>query len=243
MAVGEIIRRELRFDIRNGDVAAHAYVLALEKMREPEIYVVHDGIEAVKFFGVGALAAEYALREGVLVIRTVNSGKAETPIDMIELNLIGGALDVQRRLIELHGVGLERIGRRRVAAAAGRVVELGMRCADVAARLYPAINRKAAVLEFLAAGAAIQRIHQRAVVHVVDADGLRAADIPRRVRPRGIGHGNFGAADNFGGRRIRIRAVPGQVRLIAVLEARKETLVLRSLGATRHRAIRTGSIL
>src|SRR5208282_5642572 len=140
MAVGEIIRRELRFYVRNGNVAAHSHILTLEKVREPEIHVVHDGIEAVLPFLVGVLVAEYALREGVLVIGTVNSRKAKAPVEMLELNLIGRALEVQGRLVELHGVGLERIGRRRIAAAAGRVVEARMRRADVAARFKPAVN-------------------------------------------------------------------------------------------------------
>src|SRR5580692_6309716 len=99
-------------------------------MREPKVHVVHDGIEAVKLFGVGVLAAEYALGKSVLVVGTVYSSEAKTPIEMIELNLIGRALDVQRRLIELHGIGLERISRRSIAAGARRVVEPAMRSTD-----------------------------------------------------------------------------------------------------------------
>src|SRR5271167_4280726 len=146
MAVGEIVGRELCFDIRNGNVAAHAYILAVEEMREPEIHVVHDGIEAVVLFFVGVLAAEYALSEGVLVIGAVDARQAKTPIEMLALNLVGSALEIQRRLVELHGVGLERIGRRSVAAGAGRIVEARMRGTDVAAGLDPTVNGEAAVL-------------------------------------------------------------------------------------------------
>src|ERR1700719_2355517 len=178
MAVREVVRRKLRLDVRNGDIATDAYILAVGNLRKPEIQVVHDGVETVSPSAIQVLIAEDAVAERVLVIRTVQAGETSAPIEMIALNFIGRALDVQRRLIELHGIGLERIGRRKVAARAIRVVEPRTRRTDVAAWLDPAVDREAAILQFLAALAARQRVHQRAVVHVLDADGLRTADVP-----------------------------------------------------------------
>lgn len=106
MAIGEIIRRELRFDVGNRNIAADAHILALGNVRKPEIQVIHHGIEAVGLLAGQVLIAEDAVAERVLVIGAVNSRKAASPIEMIALHLIGRALYVQRHLVELHGIGL-----------------------------------------------------------------------------------------------------------------------------------------
>jgi hypothetical protein len=58
MAVREVVRRQLRFDVRNGDIATDAYILAVGNFRKPEIQVVHDGIEAVLPSAIQVLITE-----------------------------------------------------------------------------------------------------------------------------------------------------------------------------------------
>src|SRR6202041_3828005 len=103
------------------------------------------------------------------------------------LDLIRRTLEVQRNLVQLDRVGLVRIGSREVAACSRQLVEAHVGCADIAARLDPAIDDEAAVLPSLAVRAAVNRVHQRAAVHVFVTDRRGPAYVPGRIRPWGTG--------------------------------------------------------
>ena len=233
VGIADVVRRELRLDVRNRDVAADADVHALGDLREPEVEVVHDRVEAVGAAAVEVLVAEHAVGERVLVVGAVQQRQAATPVEVVALHDVGRALEVERELVELHGVRLERIGGGRVAAAAGRVVVPGVRRAEVAARLEPAVDGQAAVLQGLAAPATIERVHHGAGIEVVDADRVRATDVPGRVGPRRIADRNLGAVDDTRRRCARFAAVPGEMGAVGVAQSLGEATVRRTRRAAR----------
>src|SRR6202034_2636694 len=224
----------------------------LEEMREVEIQVVHHWVEAVKPFVLGVLVAQDPVRESVLVVRSIEQRDAKAPIEMVALDLIGRTLEVQRSLVQLDRVGLIRIGSREVAAGSRQFVEAQAGCADIGARLDPAVDDEAAVLPSLAVRPTVNRVHQRAAVHVFVADRRGPAYVPGRIRPRGIRYRRrWEILTVAGGLRVersveigrrrggvaRSRLVARkQMLLIALAEALPETRVLRVLDAAVHRA-------
>ncbi len=238
MAVGVIVRRQLRFDVRHRDVAADAHVHAIGHAREVTFQVSHRDVVAV--LGditdtVGELVAPYAARVGVLGIRAPQCGHAEAPVEVLLLHHVRSALEVQRDLVDLGGIGLISIGRREVAAGAVGGVVIGVRGAAVKARIKPAVHGHAAVFPLLAVFTAIDGVHQRTVVRVLIADVLGAAD-----RPVGERHGC--ARDRW--RRIAFTpvrrgigriAVPCQVILVGADETISQRGLFRARRATCYR--------
>ena len=83
---------------------------------------------------VQQLLAEIAFGGGEAVIEAIEIGEAEAPIEVVGLNGIGSALDIERGLIELKGVGHFGVGRRQIAVGA----RAGS--ADIHADIHPAID-------------------------------------------------------------------------------------------------------
>jgi hypothetical protein len=131
--VGVVVRRELRFDIRDRDEAADADVCAL-KDRKIEVRVDHREVDAVDEIVVEELIAHQTIGSRIAVILAIQRREAEAPIEVIELHRVGKPFDVDDCLIELECVGRIVVRSRRVAA---RFHVVG---ADVAAAVDPAIN-------------------------------------------------------------------------------------------------------
>ncbi len=118
MAIGVVVGRKLRLDVRQRNVPAYADVHALRHLRNVEIEVRHGNVEAILFVRSQKLVAENALGGGEAIIQAVNRRKAETPVDMIGLHGVRLALDVQDLLIHLDGISTLGVGRREVRIAA-----------------------------------------------------------------------------------------------------------------------------
>src|ERR1700722_6349209 len=107
MAVGIVVGRKLSFNIGQRNVASDANVRALANVREVQVEIHHDRIEAILFpWRVPQqLLAEIALRRGETVVESPQPGKPESPIKMIRLYGVRLALDVEHFLIGFDGVG------------------------------------------------------------------------------------------------------------------------------------------
>src|SRR5207302_1249355 len=79
----EIIRRELRFDIRLGNDPADANIHSCENLRDINVDVDHRHIEPVVAVMLDQLIAEEAARDHETVIEAVDAGDAKTPVDVI----------------------------------------------------------------------------------------------------------------------------------------------------------------
>jgi hypothetical protein len=99
MARHQIVRRELRFDVRLGYDPADAHVHSLENSREVEIKVHHRHIEAVVSVFLQELVAEEPPRNHEPVIEAVNARDAKAPVDVFGLELIRHAFDVENELV------------------------------------------------------------------------------------------------------------------------------------------------
>ena len=95
-------------------------------MGEVDVEVFEGGVEAVLAIVDEELVAEVALVGGVAVVGAVEGGEVEAPVDVVALDGVGEALDVEDGLVEFEAVGVEVVAFGRVAAAGGAAVYGGV---------------------------------------------------------------------------------------------------------------------
>jgi hypothetical protein len=95
----EIVRRELRFDVRLGDDAPDADVHPLEYVWDVEIKIDHRHIETVVTVVLEQLIAEKTARSGEAIIEPIEKRDAKTPVDVIALRLIRQAFYIENDLV------------------------------------------------------------------------------------------------------------------------------------------------
>ena len=114
MAGHQIVRRELRFDVGLGDDAANPHIHSLENVRNIKIDVQHRHIEAVIIVVLEKLIAKEAARNHESVIEPIDPGDAKSPVDVISLELVRHALDVENELVLLEAVWTQVVNQRKI---------------------------------------------------------------------------------------------------------------------------------
>src|SRR4030081_195568 len=98
VASHEIVRCQLRFDVRLGDDSANSDVHSLENVWDIEIEINHRHIETGVAVVFQQLVAEESVSCGEPIIESVEERDAKSPIDVISLRLIWQALEVENNL-------------------------------------------------------------------------------------------------------------------------------------------------
>jgi hypothetical protein len=111
MGIKDVIGRKLGLDVRDRDVAADADLQPFKHFREPEIDVHHGKVITFPIVFAVELPARDAIGIGVAVILAVDGGEPEAPIEMIGLDRIGQAVNVEHGLIELAHIGVDGMRR------------------------------------------------------------------------------------------------------------------------------------
>ena len=96
----EIVRRQLRFDVRLGNDSADSNVHPLKYVRDVEIKINHRHIEAVSSccaLASWSLNQPREMRKAI--IEPVEKGDAKSPVDVIGLCFIRQAFDVEHDLV------------------------------------------------------------------------------------------------------------------------------------------------
>src|SRR5437762_2955423 len=93
-----------------------------------------------------------------VVIETVNAGDTKAPINMIGLELVRDALDVENKLVLLEAVRAQIVNQRKVCIRAARAIR---RCAHIPGKIFPAVNLNPASLPPSAVWSGVDRFHQR----------------------------------------------------------------------------------
>src|SRR3974377_2097774 len=99
MAVGVIVGSELGLNIGQRNIASDANVHSIGNLSPVQIHVSHHRVVTVLVVLCQQLLAEIALRGGKAVIQSVQLREAESPVEMVDLNRIGNALNVKRGLL------------------------------------------------------------------------------------------------------------------------------------------------
>jgi len=151
----------------------------LADVREVKIDVGHHGIVAilasdgaVRFGVIQELLAEVTVGRCESIVEAVEIREAEAPIEVVGLDGVGDALDVERELIENNRVRGLRVGGRRVGVRA----EVGR--ADIPANVDPTVELNVLTLEPIVAFTAVDCLCQRIVGGVRVTDPGCAADGP-----------------------------------------------------------------
>jgi hypothetical protein len=152
-----VVRRELRLDVRQRDVAPRTDDESLEGLREVELAIDHREVVAVDRVVLQQLVARQAIRSRVTVVLTVERRQPHAPVDVILLHGIGKAIEIDHELIELHRVGGVDVRDGSIAARPDRVA------ADVEAGVDPAVDLEVVIRQPFAEGRIGHRRHQRAV--------------------------------------------------------------------------------
>jgi len=118
----EIVRCELCFDVRLGDDAADAHIHSLEDLRNVEVDIHHRHIEAVVVVVFKELIAEETARNHETVIESINARNAKAPIDVIGLEFVRYALEVENELVLLKTVRTQVVNERKVRVRSARCV-------------------------------------------------------------------------------------------------------------------------
>ena len=91
---------------------------AVRDLRNEELAIGHRHVVAVVLVLVQQLVAPETVGRGVAIVLAVDRRDTEAPVDVILLHGVRQPLDIDHRLVELHGVGVVVIGGRRIAASA-----------------------------------------------------------------------------------------------------------------------------
>ena len=152
----EIVRRQLRFDIRLGNDSPNPEIHSLKNLRNVKIDINHRHIKAVIVVVLEQLVAEKSARNHETIIKSVNAGDAKTPIDVIGLEFIRNALDVENELVLLYTVRAQIVNQRKIRVrSAGRVRGR----ADVPGKIFPAIDLNFTSPPCVSVGPGINRFH------------------------------------------------------------------------------------
>ena len=173
--VGVVVRRQLGLDIRNGDEAAKANVQP-QHYRKVEVDIGHRKVDAVDAVFIEQLPAEQAIGRGVTIIDPVQGRKAEAPIEVIVLNRVGQAFDIDHGLVELERIGRVVVGGRRIAARLHRVG------AEIGCRRDPAVDLNVGIAHRFTQLRVGNRNHQRAVDRIGPGDADNSACRRRAIR-------------------------------------------------------------
>ncbi len=184
MRIHVVVRRQLRLDVRQRDVAPQAHIGAAgADPRDERFHPHHREVVAVDIVVCQQLITIDAVRSGVAVIRAVNRRQAETPVDVILLHRVRHPLEVQHELVELQGVRVVVVGCRRVSA------ERRPAGAEIAARIDPAVELNIRFSHGLAQPGIGDADHQRAI----HGCGARHTQVLRAaIGPLSKGHGRGG---------------------------------------------------
>ena len=106
VTVRVVVRRQLRFNVRQRDISPHPDIRSKAYMRIYRSQVVHDRVIAIDIIALEQLLAEDPLGRCVAVIQAIQVGKPEPPIEMVPLNGIRQTFEVERDLVELNRVGI-----------------------------------------------------------------------------------------------------------------------------------------
>src|SRR5262249_5211578 len=136
VAVGIVIGGQLRFDIRQRNIASDSHVQSIGDFWEIKVCVDHYGVESVGPVLCQKLVAENTHGGSEAIIQPINAGDAKPPVEMIFLNRVDKSLDIQCSLIELKGIWYLVISRRQIPIGA----EFSARGAYVEACVYPAVD-------------------------------------------------------------------------------------------------------
>jgi hypothetical protein len=93
-----VVRRQLRLDAGNRDKAPDAQVHALRDVGKVDVEIFERGIEAVLVVVDRKLAEAVALVDGVTVVRAVEGRQVEADVDVVALDRVGQALDINHGL-------------------------------------------------------------------------------------------------------------------------------------------------
>ena len=148
VAVRIVIRRQLRFDVGQRNVAPDANISSLANVWEIHVQIHHHRIEAILFSRrmPQQLLAEIPLCRGETVVQSPQSGKTEPPIKMVGLHRIRLAFNVEHFLIGFDRVRHFVVSRGKVVILPCRWIHSTLRCAKVSADIQPAVNLYLALL-------------------------------------------------------------------------------------------------
>ena len=111
VSIGVVVGCKLRFDIRQRDISAHAYVSACSDFWKVQIHIHHHRVVAiliangtVRFGIVQQLLTEVAFGRGEAIIQPIEVRKPESPVEVICLDGVRGALEIKGGLINLKRV-------------------------------------------------------------------------------------------------------------------------------------------
>src|SRR5436190_18688594 len=133
----EIVRRELRFNVRLGNDATDTYIHSPENLRNVDVEIDHRHIEPVIVVVLEQLIAEEAARDHEAVIESVNAGDTEAPSDVIRLEFVRHAFDVENELIFLESVWSQIVDEWKIRVRPARCIR---RSAYVPGKIFPAID-------------------------------------------------------------------------------------------------------
>ena len=106
MGEEDVVRRELRFDVRDGNVTADANQKALGYLRNPQFPIDHRKVVAVAIILAVELPARETIGIRVAVVLSIKERKAHAPIDVVRLDGVGKTIEIQHGLIEFERFGL-----------------------------------------------------------------------------------------------------------------------------------------
>src|SRR6266480_2532648 len=118
----EMVRRELRFNVRFGNDATDTYIHSPENLRNVDVEIDHRHIEAVIIVVLEKLIAKEAARNHESVIEPIDPGDAKSPVDVISLELVRHALDVENELVLLEAVWTQVVNQRKICVRISRCV-------------------------------------------------------------------------------------------------------------------------
>src|SRR5207244_9717042 len=92
------------FNVRLRNNATDAHIHSLENLRNVDVEVDHRHIEAVIVVVLEQLITEQSAGNHEAIIESVNAGDAKAPVDMVSLELVRYAFDVENKLILLETI-------------------------------------------------------------------------------------------------------------------------------------------
>ncbi len=152
----QIVRRELRFNVRLGNNATDAHIHSLENLRNVDVEVDHRRIEAVIVVVLEQLITEQSAGNHEAIIESVNAGDAKAPVDMVCLEFVRHAFDVENELILLETIRPQIVDEWKIRVRPAFCIR---RSAHVPGKVFPPVNLDQALLPCFAIRSGLNRFH------------------------------------------------------------------------------------
>ena len=152
----QIVRRELRFNVRLGNNATDAHIHSPENLRNVDVEVDHRHIEAVIVVLLEQLITEQSAGNHEAIIESVNAGDAKAPVDMVCLEFVRHSFDVENELILLETIRPQIVDEWKIRVRPAFCIR---RSAHVPGKVFPPVNLDPALLPCFAIRSGVNRFH------------------------------------------------------------------------------------